>query len=49
LEACHCAHPGFTVASVLTLGDGLRASRYALWDEGHGQMVTFAEAIRSNA
>ena len=49
LEACHGAHPGFTVASVLTLADGLRASRHALWDEGRGRMVTFAEAIRSNA
>jgi omega-6 fatty acid desaturase (delta-12 desaturase) len=49
LEACHGAHPGFTVASVLTLGDGLRASRHALWDEGRGRMVTFAEAICSKA
>ena len=49
LEACHGVHPGFTVASVLTLADGLRASRHALWDEGRGRMVTFAEAIRSNA
>jgi omega-6 fatty acid desaturase (delta-12 desaturase) len=49
LEACHGAHPGFTVASVLTLADGLRASRHALWDEGRGRMVTFAEAGRSNA
>jgi omega-6 fatty acid desaturase (delta-12 desaturase) len=44
LEACHAAHPGFTVASVLTLADGLRASRHALWDEGCGRMVTFSEA-----
>jgi hypothetical protein len=36
------------VASVLTLADGLRASRHALWDEGRRQMVTFAEAVRSN-
>jgi omega-6 fatty acid desaturase (delta-12 desaturase) len=49
LEACHGAHPGFTAASVLTLGDGLRASRHALWDEGRGRMVTFAEAICSKA
>ena len=48
LESCHSAHPGFTVASVLTLADGLRASRHALWDEGRGRMVTFAEAICSN-
>jgi acyl-lipid omega-6 desaturase (Delta-12 desaturase) len=49
LEACHAAHPCFTTASVLTLADGLRASRHALWDEGRGRMVTFAEATRSNA
>ena len=44
LEACHGAHPGFAAASVLTLADGLRASRHALWDEVRGRMVTFAEA-----
>ncbi len=49
LEACHGAHPCFAVASVMTLADGLRASRHALWDEVHGRMVTFADAIRSNA
>ena len=49
LEACHGAHPCFAVASVLTLADGLRASRHALWDEVRGRMVTFADAIRSNA
>jgi omega-6 fatty acid desaturase (delta-12 desaturase) len=49
LEACHAAHPGFATASVLTLAEGLRASRHALWDEGCGRMVTFAEAIRSAA
>jgi len=47
LEACHAAHPCFAVASVLTLADGLRASRYALWDEVRGRMVTFADANRS--
>jgi omega-6 fatty acid desaturase (delta-12 desaturase) len=46
LEACHEAHPGFAAAPVLTLLDGLRASRHALWDEARGRMITFAEAIR---
>ena len=46
LQACHDAHPGFSVVPVLTLLDGLRASRHALWDEVHGRMVTFAEATR---
>jgi omega-6 fatty acid desaturase (delta-12 desaturase) len=45
LEACHRAHPAFaSVARVVTLRDGLRASRYALWDEASQRMVTFAEA-----
>jgi acyl-lipid omega-6 desaturase (Delta-12 desaturase) len=44
LEACHGAHPGFAGASVLTLGDGLRAWRFALWDEVRGRMVSFSEA-----
>lgn len=44
LEECHGAHPAFASARVLTLRDGLRAYRYALWDEAAGRMVTFAEA-----
>jgi omega-6 fatty acid desaturase (delta-12 desaturase) len=44
LEACHGAHPGFTGAAVLTLGDALRAWRFALWDEVRGRMVSFSEA-----
>lgn len=44
LEACHNAHPAFGTARVLGLREGLRASRYALWDEAEGRMVTFAEA-----
>jgi omega-6 fatty acid desaturase (delta-12 desaturase) len=44
LEACHGAHPAFGAANVLRLRDGLRASRYALWDEGKSRLVTFAEA-----
>ena len=47
LEECHHAHPAFAGARVLTLRDGLRASRYALWDEAAGRMVTFAEAGRA--
>ena len=44
LEECHLAHPAFAAVRVLTLKDGLRASRYVLWDECAGRMVTFAEA-----
>jgi omega-6 fatty acid desaturase (delta-12 desaturase) len=43
LEECHLAHPAFAAVRVLTLKDGLRASRYVLWDECAGRMVTFAE------
>lgn len=47
LEACHDAHPAFATAHVLGLREGLRASRYALWDEEEGRMVTFADAERA--
>jgi omega-6 fatty acid desaturase (delta-12 desaturase) len=43
LEACHNAHPAFGTARVLGIREGLRASRYALWDEAEDRMVTFAE------
>jgi omega-6 fatty acid desaturase (delta-12 desaturase) len=46
LEACHHAHPAFAEVRVLGIRDGLRASRYALWDEESDRMVTFAEAER---
>jgi omega-6 fatty acid desaturase (delta-12 desaturase) len=44
LEACHRAHPDFAHAPALTLSEGLAASRYALWDEDRGRMVSFADA-----
>ncbi|WP_246526348.1 fatty acid desaturase family protein [Plastoroseomonas hellenica] len=44
LEECHLAHPAFASVHVLTLKDGLRAFRYALWDEEADRMVTFKEA-----
>lgn len=46
LEACHNAHPAFATARVLGIRDGMRASRYALWDEAEDRMVTFAEVGR---
>lgn len=49
LEACHNAHPAFTTARVLGLREGLRASRYALWDEAAGRMVRFGDAERAVA
>lgn len=44
LEDCHNAHPDFAGAHVLTLRDALSASRYVLWDDAAGRMVTLAEA-----
>ena len=44
LEACHRAHPDFAHVPALTLSDGLRAARYALWDEERATMVSFADA-----
>jgi omega-6 fatty acid desaturase (delta-12 desaturase) len=44
LEACHRAHPGFARVPALTLTDGLKAARYALWDEDRAVMVSFADA-----
>lgn len=47
LEACHHAHPAFAAATqVMTLREGLVASRHVLWDEAADRMVTFAEAMR---
>jgi omega-6 fatty acid desaturase (delta-12 desaturase) len=45
LEECHNAHPAFAAVKVLTLKEGLRASRYTLWDEASGRMVTIAEGV----
>lgn len=49
LEACHRAHPAFAaVARIVTMREGLQASRYVLWDEAAGRMVTFREAARQS-
>jgi len=47
LERCHNAHPAFATARMLTLWEGLSASRHVLWDEEADRMVTFAE-VRSD-
>ncbi len=41
LEDCHMACPAARTIPVLTLRDGLSASRYALWDEENARMVRF--------
>jgi omega-6 fatty acid desaturase (delta-12 desaturase) len=43
LEACHKSHPGLQAVPTLRLLDGLRAWRYALWDEAAGRMVRFRD------
>lgn len=44
LEACHARIAPYVTVPELTLRDGLRASRYVLWDEDRGRMVTFRAA-----
>lgn len=45
LEACHNANVGLQSAPTLTLRDGLRALRYALWDTDQRCLVPFRSAI----
>jgi len=44
LQAAHDGVAIFHTVPVLTLGEGLRATRLKLWDEEHRQLVTFAQA-----
>ena len=44
LQRAHDRNPIFHDVPTLSLGDGLRAVRLKLWDEGRGRLVTFAEA-----
>ena len=48
LRACHEANPVLQRVPTLSLRDGLRGWRYALWDEGAGRMVSFADAERTD-
>jgi omega-6 fatty acid desaturase (delta-12 desaturase) len=41
LEDCHRACPAARTIPVLTLREGLSASRYALWDEENARMIRF--------
>lgn len=41
LEDCHRAHPEAHAVPLLTLRDGLSASRYVLWDEENARMIRF--------
>ncbi len=44
LRACHEANPALQRVRTLSFADGLRASRYMLWDEEADRMVSFATA-----
>ena len=44
LQACHEANPALQRVRTLSFADGLRASRYMLWDEEADRMVSFATA-----
>jgi omega-6 fatty acid desaturase (delta-12 desaturase) len=46
LQRAHDDNPVFHDVPTLTIWDGLRAVRLKLWDEEHGQLVTFAQARR---
>jgi len=43
LQACHSATPALQHTPELSLGQALRASGYALWDEARGCMVRFKD------
>lgn len=44
LQECHASIPKLRDVPTLSLGDGLRAVRFVLWDEERGRMVTFRDA-----
>jgi len=46
LQRAHDASPVFAAVPTLSLWDGLRATRFKLWDEQAGRLVTFAQARR---
>lgn len=44
LRECHESIPALRDVPSLSLWDGLRATRFVLWDEAAGRMITFSEA-----
>jgi acyl-lipid omega-6 desaturase (Delta-12 desaturase) len=44
LQRAHDENVMFRQVPVLTLGDGVRATRLKLWDESRGTLITFAQA-----
>jgi omega-6 fatty acid desaturase (delta-12 desaturase) len=46
LQRCHNASPALQSAPELTLWQGLKQSRYALWDEERGRMVPFRGCLQ---
>lgn len=49
LQAAHESHPIFGEVPRLTFMDGMRATRFKLYDERSGKLVSFAEGRRSMA
>ena len=47
LRRAHQSHPVFATVPVISIRDGMRATRLKLWDEAAGKLVTFAQARRS--
>ncbi|MEX0809275.1 MAG: fatty acid desaturase [Dongiaceae bacterium] len=46
LQRCHDASPALQSAPELTLWQGLKQGRYALWDEDRGRMVPFRGCLK---
>jgi omega-6 fatty acid desaturase (delta-12 desaturase) len=46
LQGAHDANPIFAAVPTVSIRDGLRATKFKLWDEDTGQLVTFAQANR---
>ncbi|MEZ5098297.1 MAG: fatty acid desaturase [Thermoleophilia bacterium] len=49
LEAAHVANPALQETPVVTIREGLKASRLKLWDEERNRLVTFADARAARA
>jgi omega-6 fatty acid desaturase (delta-12 desaturase) len=49
LQRAHDSNPIFSEVPTMSMVDGLRATRFKLWDERSGKLVTFAQARRAIA
>ncbi len=46
LQRCHDENPELWKAPMMTLRDGLKTLRLALWDEGRRKLISFGEYRR---